>query len=311
MTEIWNAVLQSQYTPIIGMALAVIVVAVFYRVVTRRMRRYVTQRAFKAQNVLTFFFIWRYLFMFTAALLIIVVFRDAFGTLGITVAFVSTLLSWGLKNPIMNIAAWLMIVLRKPYRIGDRVILNNLIGDVKDITITYTLLEQVGGTIGGEEKSGRSLLVPNLHLFNWTIINYTLDEKYILDEVSVRLSFNSDIELVEQLMIKHAQEMTADVIAETGEPPYVRFEMQPWGMMARVRYRVLAVDRQKISSMIVDPLFHDFDRIETIRYAYNKSDASFVPKGAQPAFPPQHPQWLSDGLVRPWFSATRPTSVNP
>ena len=39
--------------------------------------------------------------------------------------------------------------------------LGGTIGDVEDISVMYTQMEQVGGTIGGEEKSGRSVLIPN------------------------------------------------------------------------------------------------------------------------------------------------------
>ena len=64
-----------------------------------------------------------------------------------------------------------LVVLKRPYRIGDRVILGTTIGDVRGISIMYTQLDQVGGTIGGEEKSGRSVMIPNQHLFKWNVIN--------------------------------------------------------------------------------------------------------------------------------------------
>jgi small-conductance mechanosensitive channel len=306
MAEIWKAILQFKHTPLIFMALLIIAAVVFYRFVTRRMRRFAVQHAFKAQNALTFFFVWRYAFMFAVVVLVIIGFGESLGTIGITLAFVSALFSWGVRNPIMNLAAWLMIVLRRPYRIGDRVILGGITGDVKDITMTYTVLEQVGGTVSGEEKSGRGVMIPNLHLFNWTVINYTADDKYILDEAPVRLTYDSNIDLAEQIMICHAWEATADAIQETGEQPYVRFELIPSGVIGRVRYRVLAVDRQKSSTEIVNGIFKEFSQTEGIRFAHVTSDASFVPRDGQPP-PPPHPQWLEDGLIRPWFSATRPT----
>ena len=128
-----------------------------------------------------------------------------------------TLMGWGIRNPIMNLAAWLLIILQKPYRIGDRVILGVTIGDVRDISIMYTQLDQVGGTIGGEEKSGRSVMIPNQHLFRWNVINYTRDEKYILDEVIIRLTYRSDITRAEQILCEQAAEVTAEICEETGE----------------------------------------------------------------------------------------------
>lgn len=291
MPELWNAILQFKYTPLIAMGLAIIGVVIFYQVIMRRIQRFATQRAYKAENAQTFFFVSRYVFMFTVVVGMIFLFGDTIGILGLTLGFVMTLLGWGIRNPIMNLAGWLMIVLRKPFRIGDRVILGGLIGDVKDISITYTLLDQVGGTVGGEERSGRSVMIPNLHLFRWTIINYTLDEKYILDEVPIRLTYDSDIERAEEIMLRHGNEITADVIRETGESAFVRFAMIPSGVIARLRYRVLAPERQKISTLIVERIFEEFARTEGIRFAHVKSDVQLNAREEQPA-PPQSPQWL-------------------
>ena len=127
-------------------------------------------------------------------------FSDVFGIIGLSLAFIMTLMGWGIRNPIMNLAAWLLIILQKPYRIGDRGILGETIGDVRDISIMYTQLDQVGGTIDGEEKSGRSVMIPNQHLFTWNVINYTRDGKYILDEVIIRLTYRSNIRRAEEIM---------------------------------------------------------------------------------------------------------------
>lgn len=145
----------------------------------------------------------------------------------------------------------------------------------------YTQLDQVGGTIGGEEKSGRSVLIPNQHLFRWNVINYTRDEKYILDEIIIRLTYQSDITRAEQIMCEQAAEVTADICAETGESPYVRFEFIPSGVLAKLRYRVLAVKRQAISTLIVERIFDQFNREGTIEFAYIKGESELIPKDGQ------------------------------
>jgi small-conductance mechanosensitive channel len=207
----------------------------------------------------------------------------------------------------MNLAAWLLIMLRHPFKIGDRIIIGGLIGDVKDISLNYILLEQVGGTIGGEEKSGRALLVPNQYMFDYTIVNYTLDEKYILDEVPVRLTYDSDYFLAEEIMLQAAKQITADIIKETGESPYVRAEFMPSGIIARLRYKVLAIERQRVHSEIVNIIFEVFAKTDTVRFCYDKGEALFDQKDEVQPPPPQHPRWLADGLIRLWFSATKPT----
>jgi hypothetical protein len=55
---------------------------------------------------------------------------------------------------------------------------------------------------------------------------------------------------------------------DTGESPYVRFEFIPSGVVAKLRYRVLAVERQEISTLIVDRIFTQFNHESTIQFAY-------------------------------------------
>lgn len=286
-SEILDALLNFKYASVVSMVLVVIGTVIVYFRLTSQMRKLADTRAYKTENADRFFFIWRYVFMFSIGSVIIFLFSDTFGLLGISLAFIMTLLGWGLRNPITNLAAWLLVILKKPYKIGDRVILGEMIGDVRNISVMYTQLDQVGGTIGGEEKSGRSVLVPNQHLFRWNVINYTRDEKYILDEVIIRLTYRSDITRAEQIMCEQAAEVTADVCTETGESPYVRFEFIPSGVVAKLRYRVVAVKRQEISTLIVERIFDRFNREGTIEFAYIKDESHLIAKDGQVP-PPQY-----------------------
>ena len=258
--EVWNAILNFKYISIVWMGLAVIGAIVVYFRLTSQMQKFTNARAYKPENADQFFFIWRYVFMFAMGGLIVFLFSDVFGLIGLSLTFIVTLMGWGIRNPVTNLAAWLLIILKKPYRIGDRVILGGIIGDVENISVMYTQMEQVGGTIGGEEKSGRSVLIPNQHLFRWNVINYTRDEKYILDEVIIRLTYRSDIMRAEQIMCEQAAAVTADISAETGKMPYVLFEFIPSGVVGKLRYRVVAVKRQSTSTLIVERISKAFMR---------------------------------------------------
>jgi hypothetical protein len=43
---------------------------------------------------------------------------------------------------------------------GNQATIAGIIGDVVDISLPHVLLNQVGDTVGGEEKSGRGVLIP-------------------------------------------------------------------------------------------------------------------------------------------------------
>lgn len=285
--EVWNAILNFKYISVVWMGLAVIGAIVVYFRLTSQMRKFTDARAYKPENANQFFFVWRYVFMFSIGGMIIFLFSDVFGLIGLSLTFIVTLMGWGIRNPVTNLAAWLLIILKRPYQIGDRVILGGTIGDVENISIMYTQMEQVGGTIGGEEKSGRSVLIPNQHLFRWNVINYTRDEKYILDEVIIRLTYRSDIRRAEQIMCEQAAEVTADIVAETGETPYVLFEFIPSGVVGKLRYRVVAVKRQSTSTLIVERISKAFMQAGEIEFAYVKRESLLRPKD-ETSLPPQY-----------------------
>ncbi len=285
--EAWNAILNFKYISIVWMGLAVIGAIIVYFRLTSQMQKFTNASAYKPENAVRFCFIWRYVLMFSMGGLIIFLFSDVFGLIGLSLTFIVTLMGWGIRNPVTNLAAWLLIILKKPYCIGDRVILGGIIGDVKNISIMYTQMEQVGGTIAGEEKSGRSVLIPNQHLFSWNVINYTRDEKYILDEVIIPLTYRSDLMRVEQVMCEQAAEVTSDIVAEIGEKPYVLFEFIPSGVVSKLRYRVVAVERQSTSTLIVERISKAFIDEEGIEFAYTKSETLLRPKD-ETSLPPEY-----------------------
>ena len=290
--------------PFLGI-LSLVSIYVFYQVTRRILRQGLLKRAYKEENVQHFLFMWRYLWLGAGTVLGLISFSGSLATLGISAAFLGMILGWSLQAPVTGIAAWLMIILKRPFKIGDRVIISGIIGDVVDITLTHVLLNQVGGTIGGEEKSGRGVLIPNATLFSQVIYNYTLDNSssgtrpagdkkvgdvdtaaLILDEVVVRLTFESDFDEAERILIEAARQVTADIVLSTGEQPFIRAELFDSGLYMRLRYQTVAKERQRISSDIARVLLREFQRNERVEFAYPHLDMRHTPKTERLA-PPQ------------------------
>ena len=249
---------ESPYQRFVLAFVTIVVLLVVRRYTTRLLRRYASDRAQKQDNVDRFLRTWNAVWKFIIAVFVIIALSGSLELLGLSAAFLGMMLGWSLQAPVTGIAAWLMILLKRPFRIGDRIIIGDIIGDVTDITLTHVILNQVGGTIGGEERSGRGVLIPNAILFNKIITNYTLDEKFMLDEVPVRLTFDSEYELARDLMLTAAREVTKDVIAQTHQEPYIRVEFFDAGVLARVRYQVEAAQRQEVSSAITERILACF-----------------------------------------------------
>ncbi|MFH1571236.1 MAG: mechanosensitive ion channel family protein, partial [Gemmatimonadota bacterium] len=272
--------------PYLGIA-TLLLIWVFYVVTRKALRTYLNRRAYREENVQQFLFVWRYIWMATGFIFGVVSFSGNLATLGISAAFLGMILGWSLQAPVTGIAAWLMIILKRPFKIGDRVIIAGIIGDVVDISLTHVLLNQVGGTIGGEEKSGRAVLIPNATMFGQVIYNYTFEgvgasakgtdkdgkaetstAGFILDEVVVRITFQSDFDEAERLLLEAARQATGDIIQTTGEEPFIRAELFDSGIFIRLRYQTMAKDRQRISSDMVRIITREFKNSDKVEFCY-------------------------------------------
>jgi len=234
----------------------------------------------------------RSIIFFIGILLIVSIFTGGGLTFATALgAFGGMFLGWSLQQPVTGLAAWFLINIRRPFKVGDRIFLPawGLIGDVLDVGMMYTTLNQVGGTIGSEEPSGRRILIPNAILFSNVIINYTSEIKttqpYILDEVVVRITYDSDWEEAERIVKRVAAEATEDIIKETGVEPYVRSDFYDYGVYLRLRYMTLAVDRPRIAHEINKRIFEEFQRNDKVDfaipfiYSYKKGEKAFKTLG--------------------------------
>jgi small-conductance mechanosensitive channel len=208
-------------------------------------------------------------------LVVIVSFIYSTGTLqaigAVVGAFAGLLLGWSLQAPVSGIAAWALVTIKRPFRLGDRVLFPSLalLGDVLEIGLMYTKLDQVGGSVGSEESIGRNILIPNAMLFSQVAINYTPQHlaAYFLDEVVIRLTYDSDWDKAEQILLSAAKEVTADIIRQTGKQPYIRSDIYDYGVYMRLRYMTAAMDRPRMSHEILKRIFLEFQRDPRVDFA--------------------------------------------
>ena len=128
-------------------------------------------------------------------------------TTSVAAAFASAGVAIGLalQGSLSNFAGGVMILILKPFVVGDYIIENSnkCEGVVKEIQIFYTKLATV---------DNKTIIIPNGTLVNNSLINVTAQDKRRVD-LSVGISYNADLkkakELIENLM-KADQDVLAD-----------------------------------------------------------------------------------------------------
>ena len=289
LSQAWNIIsdffvnlYQTEHRGLLLSAITIVTLLLLKTILTRPIRAYVYKRALKEANADNFMLTWTFVWIVIIVIFGVISLSGSIQALGISAGFLGMIVGWSLQQPVTGIAAWLMLILKRPFRIGQRVIIAGIKGDVVDITLTHVILDQVGGTIVGEERSGRSILIPNAILFTQTITNYTFEVEYILSEVPVRITFQSDWEEAEKILVGAAERVTANTIEITGEEPYIRAELFDAGVLMRLRYRTTPEDYAKDVNDIVKIIYKEFSENDNVEFCYPHSEVLYSMKNPPP-----------------------------
>ena len=120
--------------------------------------------------------------------------RALIGSLGL----VGLALSWALQSPIESATGWLLNKFKGYYRVGDRIVVGDVFGDVYKIDLINTTLWEIGdpfstGFVNAEQPTGRLVTFPNNEILNGIVINLTADFPYVWDELAVQIANESDL----------------------------------------------------------------------------------------------------------------------
>lgn len=147
--------------------------------------------------------------------------RALVGSLGL----VGLALSWALQTPIESFTGWLLNSFQGYYRVGDRVAVGDVFGDVVRIDFLTTTVWEIGslerpGFVQAEQPTGRLITFPNNEVLAGSIVNLTRDFPYVWDELSVAVGNGSDIPYA----IKILGEVAAETVEAQMRAPAAEYE---------------------------------------------------------------------------------------
>ena len=165
-------------------------------------------------------------------LVITILFQNWY-TAVVSFGLISLILGFALQTPVTSFIGWVYILVREPYRVGDRIKIGDATGDVIDVGYFDTTLWEFGGEfLSTDHPSGRVIKFPNSNVLNTPVYNYTFPLfPYIWNEIKFNVAYNSDLEFIARTMQEVAE-------TEVGE-----------GMMKQVR-----VFRELLARTPVDQL---------------------------------------------------------
>lgn len=180
------------YDPTVGKVVAAIVAVIVVRVVTGLLARSLLHRVkdttsrYRLRKLLAFGS------YFVAGVAITVVFSDRLGSLTVAFGVAGAGIAFALQEVIASVAGWVAVMFGGFYRIGDRIQLGGIKGDVIDIGVIRTTVMEIGEWVKGDLYTGRIVRIANSFVFKEPVFNYSADFPFLWDEIVVPIKFGSD-----------------------------------------------------------------------------------------------------------------------
>ncbi len=128
-----------------------------------------------------------------------------FGALGIGIGF-------GLQNISSNFISGIIILFERPIKVGDRVEVDGIAGNIVNISARSTTLIT---------NDNIAIIVPNSQFINDKVINWSLNDKLVRFNIPVGVSYKEDPAKIKRILLEVAQNCEG---VEKSPAPDVLFE---------------------------------------------------------------------------------------
>ncbi|MBN2000676.1 mechanosensitive ion channel family protein [candidate division KSB1 bacterium] len=141
-----------------------------------------------------------------------------FGLLSVGIGF-------GLQNISSNFISGLILLLERPVKVGDRVTVGDIEGDVEEINMRATTVRTINNI---------SIIVPNSEFISNKVINWSHGDSKVRLDIEIGVSYNSNLKTVQDALLHVAQE--ADLVLNSPSPEVLlkNFGDSAWEMQLRV-----------------------------------------------------------------------------
>jgi len=229
----------------------------------------------------------RYVILIIGLLVIGRIWTEGVASIGTYLGLVSAGLVIVLREPVQDIAAFLFILWKHPFRLGDRIEINGVKGDVVDQGLLKFSLMEIGEWVEADQSTGRVVHVSNHKVFTGNVYNYTGGFKYIWNEVPVYLTFESNWkkakEVLQKIAERHSLDITVKAEYEVREAaanyylnyskltPTVYTQIKEFAIVLTIRYLTDPKQRRTTMQLIHEDILEMIEANTDIIWAYPTS----------------------------------------
>jgi small-conductance mechanosensitive channel len=145
--------------------------------------------------------------------------------LAIILGFLSVGIGFGLQNITSNFVAGLILLLERPIKVGDRVMVGNQEGDVVEINMRSTTIRTPNNV---------AVIVPNSEFVSSKLENWSYGDETVRVNVDVGVSYESDLETVMRSLKEVAAEHPEVLKSPAPDVLHIGFGDSAWNMRLRI-----------------------------------------------------------------------------
>jgi small-conductance mechanosensitive channel len=231
---------------------------------------------------------WQKISLYVAVFLIIIFLLNTwlhiFGSVGTFLGLISAGIAIALKDPLANMVAWGFILIRQPFKVGDRIQIGKVAGDVIDIRLFQFSIIEIGNWVDAEQSTGRIVHIPNGMVFTEPQANYTAEFQYIWNEMPVLITFESDWQKAKHILTDivnlHGVMLSNEAERQIKEAakkflifyskltPIVYTSVKDSGVLLTMRYMCNPRERRLTEQKIWEDILTKFSECDDIDFAY-------------------------------------------
>jgi len=252
------------------------------------LRWIIIRTIYKYSNDVRFRYNWRkwtsHIGFLLSAILIISVWFEEFSSVLTFLGLLSAGIAIALREPVVNFFGWIFLLWRKPFSVGDRIKIGNDTGDVIDIRIFQFSVMEVGAWVNSDQYTGRIIDIPNGKVFTEQQYNFNKQFPYIWNEISFRVTFESNIERVKEIINTSIDipslkidEKTKEILSDIVEnyiiynattDPQIYFKVVENGISFTFRYLCKFNERRTSEQLIWENLINAIILDSKVNFAY-------------------------------------------
>ena len=234
------------------------------------------------------FHFWRRMIGYVHAALVLLligrVWIRGIDSLATFLGLVSAGVAVAMHDTIANLAGWVFIVTRRPFRVGDRIQIGAFTGDVIDTRPLQFSMVEIKNWVDAEQSTGRIVHIPNGMVLREPLANYETGFEYIWHEIPVLITFESNWEKAKDILEAIASDKTVHLsdgaeaqirraamrylIYFSKLTPIVYTSVRDSGVLLTIRYIVRPRNRRGSEQEVWEAILREFAKHDDIHLAY-------------------------------------------